>query len=126
MYGYSSKLINMNDEEFGITADNDDDDNDNDEEATDFHINDDNNDDLSSDRDVTIPILPIPIPMVLFGIGIGIHAHILLILLFSQDNSTMRNTKKSLSFSSSILPRELRRKVFLRTANGKYYTSFPQ
>ena len=33
-------------------------------------------------------------------VGIGIHAHILLMLLFSQDNSTIRNTKKKAYLSA--------------------------
>ena len=58
------------------------------------------------------------------GIGIGIHAHILQISLFSQDHSTIQNTKRSLSYSSTTFPREHRENVFRRTTNDKYYTSF--
>ena len=62
--------------------------------------------------------------LALSGIGIGIYERILLMPLFSQDRSTILNTNKCLSFSSSIFLCELSRIVYPRTENGKHHTSF--
>ena len=62
--------------------------------------------------------------MALVGIGIGIHAHILQMSVFSENHSTIQDTKRCLSYSSSTFPRNHRGNVFRRTRNDKNYTSF--